>query len=162
MLFDEAGHPVDEKRLKTMSPSQATACEWKRCYKLVSLVHTNRERSFCLRVAIKVLPGNVHECPVLYVMVDQFVKDLGLGVMRRLILDRGFLDGERIAHCKLKHGIDVLIPLKKNMEIYQDALGLIRDAVFQSYEPPVREPLEAPRLPQSPPRKKEEEQMSLF
>ena len=103
------------------------------------------------------MPGNAHECPVLYEMVDQFVRDVGVGVIRRLILDRGFLDGERIAHCKLKHGIDILIPLKKNMDIYKDALGLVEEAVFQSYEPPVREPLEAPRLPQSPPRVRKRE-----
>lgn len=157
MLFDESGHPVDEKRLKNMAPSQAAGCEWKRCYKLVSLLHTDRKRSFCLRVALRVLPGNAHECPILYGMVDQWVEDLGVGVIKRLILDRGFLDGEKIAHCKLKHGIDILIPLKKNMEIYQDALGLMGEASFQSYEPPPREPLEAPRLPQSPPRVRKRE-----
>lgn len=45
--------------------------------------------------------------------------------MRRLILDRGFLDGEAIGRVKKEYGVDVLIPLKKNMELYKDALGIV-------------------------------------
>ncbi len=67
---------------------------------------------------------------------------------------RGFIDGERIARCKLKLGIDVLIPLRRDMDIYHDVLGLLRlkTARFQRYQPPQREPVDAPRLPHSPER----------
>jgi hypothetical protein len=65
-----------------------------------------------------------HEVPVLYELVDQFVKCHGRGVMKRLILDRGFLDGEKIGHCKRDLGIDVLIPARKDLEIYKDVVGL--------------------------------------
>jgi len=157
LLFDEAGHPVDKDQLKKMSPEKAARCQWRRCYKLVSLLHTDRKRSFCLRVALRVLPGNAHECPVLYEMIDQFAEDVGVGVIKRLLLDRGFLDGEKIAYCKIKHGIDILIPLKKNMDLYHDALGLIGEASFQPYQAPQREPLISPRLPQSPPRVRKRE-----
>lgn len=157
MLFDEADHPVESKQLKKMSPEKAARCQWRRCYKLVSLLHMDRKRSFCLRIALKVLPGNAHECPVLYEMIDQFVEDVGMGVIKRLILDRGFLDGERIAHCKSKYGIDILIPLKKNMDLYHDAKGLIGEALFQPYEAIPREPMVPPQLPQSPPRVRKRE-----
>src|SRR6266511_4789024 len=39
LLFDEHNHPIDSKEV---SAEQRVRCQWKRCYKLVSLVHTNR------------------------------------------------------------------------------------------------------------------------
>jgi hypothetical protein len=37
-----------------------------------------------------------------------FVEAVGRGVMKLLILDRGFLDGEQIGRCKQEHGIDIV------------------------------------------------------
>lgn len=148
MLFDQDDHPVSELDFKRMSPENAAKCEWKRCYKLVSLVHTNQARTFSLRVALRLLPGNEHECPIFYDMIDRFVSDVGENIIKRLILDRGFIDGERIAHCKRKYGIDTLIPLKKNMNVYQDVLGLLAqpEICFQTYTPKKREPIHPPRM----------------
>ena len=67
---------------------------------------------------------NRHELPILYDLVEQFVRQVGPGVMKKLILDRGFIDGARIAYCKTVLGVDVLIPLKKNMDLWQDAWRL--------------------------------------
>ena len=36
-----------------------------------------------------------------------------------MILDRGFMDGERISHCKRDLGVDVLIPMKKKMDLWK-------------------------------------------
>ena len=44
----------------------------------------------------------------------------GRGVMKRLILDRGFLDGAQIGRCKQEWGIDVLIPARQQ---YGDLSG---------------------------------------
>ena len=98
------------------------------------------------------MPGNEHECPVLYELVDRFVHEVGDDVIRRLILDRGFLDGARIAHCKLQHGIDILIPVRKDMDVYEDALGLLqlKKTRFKPYRRPNRESVDPPRLPHSP------------
>lgn len=89
---------------------------------------------------------------MLYELVDRFVKQVGVGVIRRLILDRGFLDGERIAHCKLEHGIDILIPARRNMDVYADVEGLMREGHlrWQPYQAPARPPVDAPRLPEAP------------
>ena len=87
--------------------------------------HQSGEDYF-LFTGIRVVSGLSHECPILYEMVDQFVEAVGKGVMKRLILDRGFLDGEKISHCKKDHGIDVLIPVRSNMDIFKDA-----EALFQ-------------------------------
>jgi len=128
MLFDASGHPVEAARLSKMTPKAAALCQWRRCYKLVSLLYVNPARNFFLRAAIRVLPGNAHECPVLYDMIDEFVREVGDNVIRRLLLDRGFIDGEKIAHCKRELGIDVLIPVRKDMDVYQDVLGLLQTA----------------------------------
>lgn len=140
LLFDEDNHPVD--------PAQKDSgkYQWRRCYKLVSLIHTNRQGEFFLYAGLAVLPGKAHECPVLYQLVEQFVETVGAGIMRRLLLDRAFLDGEAIGRCKQLWGIDVLIPLRKNMALYEDALGLLAlpEISFQPFEPL------AQKLPPSP------------
>ena len=139
LLFDEHNHPVDGKKL---TAEQRARCQWKRCYKRVSLIHTQRGGDFFLYAAVAVVSGKTHECPVLYGLVDGFVQAAGRGVMKRLILDRGFLDGAEIGRCKKDYGIDILIPLKKNMDVYQDALGLMRGQPvrFELYTPPAPKP----------------------
>lgn len=152
MLFDEEDHPIDTDHLKTMRPEQAARCQWRRCYKMVSLLHTDRAGTFFLRVAMRIVPGNAHECPVFYDLLDEFVNAVGRGVVKRLLLDRGFLDGAKIGRCKIEHGIDVLMPLKKNMELYQDVLGLLKlpEIAFSPVEPEPARPVTAPRLPSAP------------
>jgi len=46
--------------------------------------------------------------------------------MKRLILDLGFLDGKAISTCKQDYGIDILIPIRRNMDIYEDAMALFQ------------------------------------
>jgi len=139
LLFDEHNHPVDSQEVPA---DKRARHQWKRCYKLVSLVHTNRTGDFFLYAAVAVVSGKAHEAPVLYGLVEGLVEAVGRGVMKRLILDRGFLDGEQIGRCKETHGIDVLVPLKKNMDLYQDVLGLVRagQVPFQTYSPPAPKP----------------------
>ena len=128
MLFDEDNHPVDLEQYKKMTEEKKVRCQWKRCYKMVTLLHTNRRRDFYVFVAVKVISGKAHECPVLYELVKQGVEAVGPGVIKRLILDRGFLDGEAISLCKNKYGIDILIPLRRNMDLYEDALALFQES----------------------------------
>jgi hypothetical protein len=151
MLFDEHNHPVGQDDLKTMTPSQRERCRWRRCYKLVSLLHVNRKRDYFLVLAAAVISGKDHECPVLYALVDQLVETLGKGVIRRLILDRGFLDGKAIARCKRELEIDVLIPLRRNMDLYKDAMALfaLDTTAWREYAPPAP----PPPLPMRPPPK---------
>jgi hypothetical protein len=121
MLFDEHNHPVDGQ---TLTARQRARCTLRRCYKLVSLIHTNRAAEFFLYAGLVVTAGQDHECPLLYRLVEEFVQYHGRGVMKRLILDRGFLDGAQIGRCKREFGIDVFIPVRHNMDIYQDVVGL--------------------------------------
>lgn len=128
LLFDEDNHPVSLEEYTKLTEARKTRCQWRRCYKMVTLLHTNRRREFFLFVAVKVISGKDHESPVLYELVDQFMETVGLGVIKRVILDRGFLDGEAISRCKKKYGIDILIPLRRNMDLYADALALFRES----------------------------------
>jgi hypothetical protein len=132
--LDENDHPVSEEQYHKMSDSQKSRCQWRRCYKMVTLLHTNATLDFFLFVAVKVMAGNGHESPVLYTLVEEFVRAVGQGVMKRLILDRGFLDGQAISQCKKEYGIDILIPIRKNMDIYTDALALFEESEVQWME----------------------------
>src|SRR5712671_6337932 len=95
MWFDEHNHPVDYGRL---TASERQKVRRRRCYKLVSLLH-RRGDSF-VYAAAAVVPGNAHESPVLYQLVEQFVQSAGQGVIKWLVLDRGFIDGAQISRCK--------------------------------------------------------------
>jgi Transposase DDE domain len=121
LLFDEHNHPVESVKL---TPQQRSRYRWRRCYKLITLIHTNRAGEFFLYTGVKITSGQDHECPLLYQLVEQFVAWQGRGIIKRLILDRGFLDGPSLGRCKQQWGIDVLIPARRNMDIYQDVVGL--------------------------------------
>ena len=144
LLFDEHNHPVDSKEVPA---EKRLRCQWKRCYKLVSLVHTNRSGDFFLYAAVAVVSGKAHEAPILYGLLDGFMETAGHGVMKRLILDRGFIDGEHIGRCKRDYGIDVLIPLKRKMDVYEDVMGLVRAGRvrFEPYSPPAPKPAVDPK-----------------
>jgi hypothetical protein len=128
LLFDDNDHPITGQEYKEMTDEQKIRCRRRRCYKMVTLLHTNPTLDFFLFVAVKVVSGKDHESPVLYELVKEFVEVVGKGVMKRLILDRGFLDGKAISICKKDYGIDILIPVRRNMDIYHDAMALFRQS----------------------------------
>ena len=144
LLFDENNHPVGKEQAAKMSAAQLKACQWRRCYKMISLLHTDRKGDFFLYAGMRIVPGNDHECPILWEMVDEFVNVMGKGVIKDLILDRGFLDGAAIAKVKNKYAIDVTIGVKRNMSVFEDALALanLPEVEWERYtregtEPPV-------------------------
>ena len=128
LLFDEQDHPISQQQYHKMTDEQKSRCQWRRCYKMVMLLHTNRRLDFFLFVAVKVVSGKDNECPVLYALVKRFVETVGKGVIKRLILDRGFLDGEAIFLCKKKYDIDILIPIRRTMDLYADTTALFRES----------------------------------
>ncbi len=62
----------------------------------------------------------------------------GEGTIRRLIVDRGFIDGEWISALKADH-IDTIIGLRENMDLCQDMIGLCQldDATWTVAPPPI-------------------------
>ena len=134
LLFDEHNHPVDPKTVDVAGKRY----QWRRCYKVVSLIHVNRSLDLFLTVAARVVPGNRHECPILYELVDGFVKAVDRGPMKVLMVDRGLIDGPNIGRLKTDYQVDTIVPLKKNMSAYQDVVGLTRlkDFPWEPYQPP--------------------------
>jgi hypothetical protein len=137
MLFDEHNKPVDPKKV-SRKDIRAGHYQWRRCYKLVSLLHTNRDGSVFMMVAFRVIAGKANELPVFYEMLGEFVEAVGTRVVKLVILDRGFLDGARISEFHQERGIDFLIPVRRNMDVYSDAMGLIDAVDFSLYERPQR------------------------
>jgi len=164
LRFDEHNHPVSMKDYEEMTAPQKARCQWRRCYKIVTLLQINRRLDQFVFAGVRLVSGKDHECPVLYEMVDQFVAAVGPGVMKRLILDRGFLDGEAISHCKRDHGVDILIPVRRNMEIYADATALFElpEVEWQVCEEPTRKIKLPPRpRPKAVLRREEKRQKTL-
>ena len=145
LLFDADNRPVSQEQLARMTPAQATHCQWRRCYKLVSLLHTNEAGEFFLYAGLAVVPGNDHECPVLWKLLDTVVEAVGKGVIKHLLIDRGFIDGAAIGRAKQEYGIDTTIGVRRNMDVYRDAAGLasLPDTAWQPYVRP-----RSPALPE--------------
>lgn len=166
LWFDEHSHPV---AIDTIPSAERGLYRKRRCYKMVSLLHTNAAREFYIPVGVQVVLARKHDAPVLYEMVEEFIKAVGTGVMKLLILDRAFLDGEAIGRCRTKHGIELIMPLKKNMEIFKDAMGLAEapGALWEeipppaSIRPPSNEPRVKPRRPEVVARREAKRQQTL-
>ena len=137
MWFDEHNHPVDYEQL---SPEQRKYAHRERCYKWVSLLHLRG--SAYVYAAVALLPRNAHEAGPFFKLVEQFVQTAGKGVIKWLVLDRGFIDGAQISRCKQQWDIDVVIPMKKKMDIWADAWAL---AQREAWQPMAQEP--APVVP---------------
>lgn len=139
MWFDEHNHPVNYDEL---TPEERRTAHRERCYKLVSLLHLRGDCSVYAALALE--PGNAHECPVFYRLLENFVRVVGPGVIKQLILDRGFIDGKNISRCKKEWDIDVLIPMKKNMDIWTDAWALGQREPWQTQSELAPAPPEPP------------------
>jgi hypothetical protein len=139
LLFDEHNHPVNKEEL---TPRQLRRCRYRRCYKWVELIHTNASGEFFFFVSMHLVSGKDHECPILYDLVEQFLQVVGSGVMKWLIVDRGFLDGERIGYLKRRWSVDTLSGLRSDMNVLEDARGLLRlgPVQWQDYHPPTPSP----------------------
>ena len=144
MWFDQHNHPVDYEKL---SPEQRPSAHRERCYKWVSLLHL-RGGAY-VYAALALLPGNAHEVAPFFKLVEQFVRTTGKGVIKWLILDRGFIEGEQISRCKQDWGIEVVIPARKDMDIWTDAWALAQreqwTAIPQEAQPPAPIPAARPQ-----------------
>jgi hypothetical protein len=125
LWFDEHNHPVDVEKL---TPQERRHVQRRRCYKWVSLLHL-RGGAY-VYAALALLPGKAHEVQPFYRLVEAFVQRVGVGVLRWLILDKGFIDGAWISRCKKAWGIDVVIPVRRDMDIWTDAWALAQRATW--------------------------------
>jgi hypothetical protein len=146
LLFDEHNHPVSKDQEKKMTPAERDRCQWRRCYKVVFLLHCDRPGERFVVAGLKVLRGNQAEGPALWELVDTFVEAVGPGVMKTLVVDRGFIDGPQIGRLKTDYGVDTVIPIRKNMDILEDVRGVMKlNMPSEEYHPAQRASLAPPR-----------------
>jgi len=89
--------------------------QYTRAYKLTMLLHYSPQGDYFLWAGGHLGPGDESGLKQGEELVDQFVSQVGQGVIKLLIVDREFLDGAMISRFKKVHGIDCLVPLKSNM-----------------------------------------------
>lgn len=146
MWFDEHNHPVEYEKL---SAAERRKAHRERCYKLVTLLHLRGTHPCYVYAGVALISGNAHELPVFADLLEGFVRTVGRGVIKKLLLDRAFLDGERISHWKRDLGVDVIIPLKKNMDLWADAWGVGKTEPWRELPtPPPVAPSPPPQRPE--------------
>ena len=138
LWFDEHNHPVEADQVDLSDQRY----QQHRCYKLVSLIHVNRQLDFFFVVAARVVSGRRHECPILYELVEEVVRAVHHGFIKVLIVDRGLIDGEQMGRLKQKFAIDTIVPVRTNMDLYAEAIGLtrLRGFAWEPYVPQVAPP----------------------
>ena len=77
-----------------------------------------------LVVAALVFPVGVADLVCGKVLINHVLRTQGQGFLRDLIMDMGFLDGVWLHDLKKRHAVDVFIPVKENMTILADVIGL--------------------------------------
>jgi len=145
LLFDEHNHPVSKKQEQAMTKAQRARCRWRRCYKAVLLVHCDAVGERFVVVGARVLRADESEVTALWPLLDTFLAAVGSGVMKVLLVDRGFINGAEIGRLKRDRGIDTVIPIRSDMNLLKDVRGLIKlPTTWEQYEPTRRPPLPDP------------------
>lgn len=145
LLFDEHNHPVSKKEEQAMTKAQRMHCRWRRCYKAVLLVHCDAAGERFVVVGLRVLQANESEASALWPLLDTFLATVGPGVMKVLLVDRGFINGAEIGRLKQDHGIDTVIPIRRDMNLQEDVRGLMKlETRWEEYKPTHRPPLPDP------------------
>lgn len=116
----------------------STTYETKTGYKLIYRLNLKADRE--LVVSYRLVPLNTNALQVVREMVTETLQLGGAGAIELLLMDREFVDGDLINRLKGDHGIDVIIPVKKNMDILEDMRGLARidQCPWQTYTKLVR------------------------
>ncbi len=121
--LDKEGRYVDVKKL---SLEERRRFKYTRAYQLTMLLHYSPQDDYFLFAGGHFGPGDESGLKKGEELVDQFISQVGKGVIKLLIMDREFIDGAMISRFKKKYGIDCLVPLKSNMHALLDALGILQ------------------------------------
>ena len=121
MPVDEYGHLYPN--LGYLTPEQKKSLVYHPCYTLSTLLNVGMKQDGFHVAGYEFGPGNEDEL----VQADKLVPDFcrkSPGAMKLLIVDRGYIDGEFIGRIKRDHNVDVLVPLRKNMTDYIEAIEI--------------------------------------
>jgi len=120
--------PVDEhgqwySNFSTLTQEQKKSLIYHPCYALSTLLNVAPNKTTFHIAGYELGPGNEDELTQAERLIHSFCQK-NPGVIKELIVDRGYMSGEWIDKLKSHFNIDVLIPLRKNMQAYTDAIAL--------------------------------------
>jgi len=121
MPVDEHGQLID---MSKMTAEQKKAVSYHPCYALSELLHIGKDDRSFIFAGYQWGPGNTDELVHGRQMTGDFVDAVGKGVMKLLIVDKGFISGDFLTYVKRDLGSDVLIPLRSNMDALSDPLRI--------------------------------------
>ncbi len=125
---DAVKMPVDEHgqlyaNIGSLTTEQKQGLIYHPCYTLSTLLNVAMERPQFHVAGYEMGPGNEDELIQANKLVPAFCRQFS-GLMKLLIVDRGYIDGDFIGKIKHDHHVDVLIPLRKNMINAQDSIAI--------------------------------------
>jgi len=120
MPVDENGHLYN---MHGLSEQQKKALPRRRCYTLSVLLHTDRRRETLHIAGYEFGPGTEDELDHANKMIPVFCKNHP-GVMKLLIMDKGYVSGDFVSMLKSELNVDFLMPLKSNMNNFTDAVSI--------------------------------------
>lgn len=122
MPVDEHGQRID---ISGMNDAQKSAVRYRRCYALSLLTHIDKQDGFKIVAGYQLGPGNIDELPQGTALIQKFTRAVGKGVMKLLIVDRGYIDAEFVNEVFRGCNCDLIIPLKDSMDIYKYAVNTV-------------------------------------
>lgn len=123
MPLDEHGNLIDVNRL---SEEKRKNLKYTYCYGLTTLLHLNGsgDKKGFIYAGSHLGGGSESGLTAGKSIIDNYIGAVGKNVIKLLIVDRGYIDGKMITVFKNIYKIDTLIPVKSNMEILSDVIGL--------------------------------------
>jgi hypothetical protein len=94
-------------------------------FKVVTLSYLLPQPKLLVVIVDRLLPIQQREITVSDELIEEVLQVMEAGAIRLLLLDRGFLDGERLGRWQ-RRGMDVLVPVKHNMAVLADMQGLAK------------------------------------
>ena len=79
-----------------------------------------------LVVAVKIVQIQEHESQFTRELLQQGIQNLGVGAIKVLLIDRGFLDGLTLWQIKNVEHVDFIIPSKTNMRVTEDGRAFLK------------------------------------
>jgi hypothetical protein len=122
MPVDEHGQRID---ISGMTEEQKKVVKYRRCYALSMLTHLDKQNGFRVVAGYELGAGNLDELPQGNAIVRKFTRAIGKGVMKLLIVDRGYIDADFVKTVVDECGADLLIPLRDNMDMYKYAVRTV-------------------------------------
>jgi hypothetical protein len=106
-----------------LTTEQKKAIKYHPCYAISTLLNVAPDKATYHIAGYELGPGNEDELVQAERLVPFFCKSFP-GLMQELIIDRGYIDGAFIGKLKRDCGVNILIPAKKSMDVYKEALAI--------------------------------------